>query len=101
RSRPLCSMHCSPYTVSVGTAGGSGRCRRTKQGLDPPPMTAWFLHTALLLLSTAMPLHTTNYSNTFIAVADDCPVHAAEVPLPKAAPTVASMQYELLHSAPY
>jgi len=28
-------------------------------------------------------------------------VHAAEVPLPKAAPTVASMQYALLHSAPY
>lgn len=48
-----------------------------------------------------MALHTTNYTNTFIAVADDCPVQAAEAPVPKAAPTVASMQYALLHEAPY
>lgn len=48
-----------------------------------------------------MAQHSTNYSNTFIAVADDCPVQAAEVPVPKAAPTVASLQYELLHEHPY
>jgi hypothetical protein len=47
-------------------------------------------------------MKTTNYFNTFIEVADDCPVTAAEVPPQKGAePTVASIQYEMLTSAPY
>lgn len=47
-------------------------------------------------------MHTTNYSNTFIAVADDCPVTAAEVPAAKAdKPTVASMQFDMIGQNPY
>ena len=47
-------------------------------------------------------MHTTNYTDTFIAVADDCPVTAAEVPAPKGdKPTIASMQYNILHNNPY
>jgi hypothetical protein len=47
-------------------------------------------------------MHSTNYFNTFIRVADDCPVHAAETPVPKNdKPTVASMQYEMLAKHPY
>jgi uncharacterized protein DUF6157 len=47
-------------------------------------------------------MKTTNYINTFIAVADDCPVTAGEVPLPKAGkPTVASMQYDMIARHPY
>lgn len=46
--------------------------------------------------------HTTNYTDTFIAVADDCPVSAAEVPPSRAgAPSVAEMQFRLLHDRPY
>jgi hypothetical protein len=42
-------------------------------------------------------LHSTNYVDTFIEVAEDCPVSAAERPLPKGdVHTVASLQYELL-----
>lgn len=48
-----------------------------------------------------MPGHTTNYLNTFIAVAEDCPVDAAEIPAPKASPSVAEMQYNLLEGKPY
>lgn len=47
-------------------------------------------------------MKTTNYFNTFIEVADDCPVTAAEVPPQKGAePTAASIQYEMLAGAPY
>lgn len=47
-------------------------------------------------------MKTTNYFNTLIEVADDCPVTAAEVPPQKGAePTVANIQYEMLASAPY
>lgn len=45
---------------------------------------------------------TTNYTNTFIAVAEDCPVAAAEVPpVPAKGPTVATMQFALLSENPY
>lgn len=45
--------------------------------------------------------HTTNYFNTFIAVADDSPAdHSAEPPA-KADPTIAALHYELIASAPY
>ena len=46
-------------------------------------------------------MHTTNYLNTFIFVADDCPVTKAEVPPQKEIKTVASMQFDMLKNAPY
>ncbi|MDX9750410.1 MAG: DUF6157 family protein [Flavobacteriales bacterium] len=47
-------------------------------------------------------MHTTNYTDTFIAVADDCPVQQAEAPAHKAeAPSVAAMQFALLNGRPY
>ncbi|MFF4128012.1 DUF6157 family protein [Microbispora rosea] len=43
-----------------------------------------------------------NYYSTLIAVADDCPVTAAEVPGGRGGrPTVATLQYELISGAPY
>jgi hypothetical protein len=46
--------------------------------------------------------HTTNYESTFIAVADDCPVKAAEIPPLKGGKrTVANLQFDLLTEAPY
>lgn len=44
---------------------------------------------------------TTNYINTFIQVADDCPVAAAEVPPRRRTPSVAALQYELIIERPY
>jgi hypothetical protein len=46
-----------------------------------------------------MPEHTTNYYDTLILIAPDCPVEAGSVP-PKPG-TVAAMQYERLAAAPY
>ncbi len=46
-------------------------------------------------------MHTTNYTNTFIEVADDCPVGAAEVPPGRKEKTIASYQYEMLADHPY
>lgn len=44
----------------------------------------------------------TNYSGTFIQVADDCPVDAAEPPpVGGKAPTVAALQYALISEHPY
>ena len=49
-----------------------------------------------------MKIHTTNYKNTFIAVADDCPVSSAEIPPVKLNKlTVANLQFELLIKQPY
>ena len=46
--------------------------------------------------------HTTNYESAFIAVADDCPVKAAEIPPLKGGKrTVANLQFDLLTEAPY
>lgn len=46
--------------------------------------------------------HTTNYESTFIAVADDCPLKAAEIPPLKGGKrTVANLQFDLLTEAPY
>ena len=45
---------------------------------------------------------TTNYQGTFIQVAEDCPVTAAEPPVAgNRGPTVASLQYDLLADHPY
>lgn len=47
-------------------------------------------------------MKSTNYENTFISVAEDCPVTVAEVPLVRGGkPTVASMQFEMLNGNPY
>ena len=44
----------------------------------------------------------TNYTGTFIQVADDCPVEAAEQPpVGGEAPTVAALQYALVSEHPY
>jgi hypothetical protein len=49
-----------------------------------------------------MKVHTTNYHNVFIEIADDCPAVSGEVPpLNGTAKTVANMQFELLHQNPY
>ncbi|HTE23697.1 DUF6157 family protein [Flavitalea sp.] len=47
-------------------------------------------------------MHTTNYTNTFIAVADDCPVSSAEIPVMKVdKPTAATLQFEMIKKNPY
>lgn len=49
-----------------------------------------------------MKLHTTNYFDTFIEVADDCPTEIGKIPQPKGRnKTVAEMQFELLVKNPY
>lgn len=49
-----------------------------------------------------MKQHTTNYINTFIEVAEDCPALIAEVPKQKGEQkTVALLQYELITKHPY
>ena len=45
--------------------------------------------------------HTTNYKNTFIEVAEDCPVNAAEIPPVKAEKTAANLQFEMIIDHPY
>ena len=47
-------------------------------------------------------IHTTNYCDTFIEVADDCPVSTPEVPMDKNdKKTIASAQYEMISKNPY
>lgn len=48
-----------------------------------------------------MKTHTTNYCNTFIEVADDCPVSAAAAPPQKSPQTIAAMQFEMISENPY
>ena len=49
-----------------------------------------------------MKIHTTNYRNTFIEVAEDCPVNLAETPPVKGdKKSVANLQFEVLFKAPY
>jgi len=49
-----------------------------------------------------MKLHSTNYYNTFILVADDCPVSKAEIPAVKNdTRTAAVIQFELVSKHPY
>ncbi len=49
-----------------------------------------------------MKIHTTNYIDTFIEVADDCTNAIGEIPKPKGNnKTVAEMQHELLINNPY
>jgi hypothetical protein len=46
-------------------------------------------------------MHTTNYFDTFISVADDCPVTEAEVPPSREPRSSAQIQYEMLAGSPY
>lgn len=47
-------------------------------------------------------MHSTNYLDTFIEVAEDCPVTRAEVPPQKeGSPSIARIQYDMLAGAPY
>ena len=47
-------------------------------------------------------MHTTNYINTFIEVAEDCPVKSAEVPAQKGeAKSVANLHFEMVEAHPY
>jgi hypothetical protein len=46
-------------------------------------------------------MHTTNYSNAFISVADDCPADTGTVPPERVDPTIARMQYEMISENPY
>jgi len=49
-----------------------------------------------------MKIHTTNYFNTFIAIAADSVTTAGKIPPLKAGnPTIASLQYELISKNPY
>jgi hypothetical protein len=47
-------------------------------------------------------MHTTNYYNTFIEIAEDCPISAAEVPPQKGEEkTVANLQFDMIMANPY
>lgn len=46
-------------------------------------------------------MHTTNYINTFIETADDCPVSEGQIPPQKKEKTLANLQYDLLIKSPY
>ena len=48
-----------------------------------------------------MKRHTTNYINTFIEVAEDCPASTAGVPPIKEPKSIARLEYEMLFSRPY
>ena len=46
-------------------------------------------------------MHSTNYTNAFLSVADDCPAATGSVPPEKQDPTVARMQYDMISENPY
>lgn len=47
-------------------------------------------------------MHSTNYHDAFIEVAEDCPAEVAEVPPSRnGRPTVAGMQFEMISENPY
>lgn len=49
-----------------------------------------------------MKVHTTNYQDTLIVIADDCPATAGEVPPSKGEKkSIATMQFEILSKNPY
>lgn len=49
-----------------------------------------------------MKTHTTNYQNTFIEIAEDCPANTGEVPAIKGdTKSVANLQFEMLYNNPY
>ena len=48
-----------------------------------------------------MKVHTTNYKNTFIEIAEDSPVSKGEIPPVKRNRTLANIQYEMISAHPY
>ena len=48
-----------------------------------------------------MKQHTTNYSDTFITVSEDCPAQTAEIPPLKEPKSAARMEYDMLSANPY
>ena len=49
-----------------------------------------------------MKIHTTNYENTFVAIADDCPATSGQVPPIKGdAKSIANIQFEIIKNNPY
>jgi hypothetical protein len=53
-------------------------------------------------MSNKEQLHTTNYTNTFIEVAEDCPATMGEVPPVKGTDkTIANMQFDMMIEDPY
>lgn len=46
-------------------------------------------------------MHSTNYTRTFISVADDYSAEGGSVPPAKRNPTIARMQYEMICQSPY
>ncbi|MEO8961306.1 MAG: DUF6157 family protein [Ginsengibacter sp.] len=49
-----------------------------------------------------MKTHTTNYQNTFIEIAEDCPANTGEVPATKGDnKSAANLQFEMLYDNPY
>lgn len=48
-----------------------------------------------------MKTHTTNYINTFIEVAEDCPTKTSQIPPDKKEITLATLQYRMIAENPY
>ncbi|MEQ9220188.1 MAG: DUF6157 family protein [Cyclobacteriaceae bacterium] len=49
-----------------------------------------------------MTVHSTNYQNTFIEIAEDCPIQMGEIPPLKGDKrSIANLQFEMVHSNPY
>lgn len=46
-------------------------------------------------------MHSTNYTNAFIEVAEDCKTDMGKIPPEKTEKTVARMQYEMISAHPY
>jgi hypothetical protein len=46
-------------------------------------------------------IHTTNYIDAFIVIADDCPVDKGEVPPAKEVRTAANIQFDMVRKNPY
>src|SRR5687768_16505488 len=51
--------------------------------------------------SYGMKVHTTNYNNTFIEIAADCPAITGEMPPVKASKSVANLQFDMVYENPY
>jgi hypothetical protein len=63
---------------------------------------SFLLNSKLFISLNKMQQHTTNYQNTFIEVANDCPSEIGQVPKSTGEKkTVAEMQFEILQSNPY
>ncbi len=61
-----------------------------------------FRQNGLMIRSINMKTHSTNYIDTFIEIAEDCPVSSAEIPPLKGdKKSVANLQFDLLCENPY